>query len=288
MTAVSPAVRLRRALAADRTDVVLRFSLLVLILTAVTNRALLVGAMVLAFVALPRRRLYRSPYLWLGVAAVTGVRILFAWESLDNHVILTTWWTLAIGVSLFGDDADRTLASNARLLVGLAFLFATVWKLISGEFLDTSFFHYSLLLDDRFQYLTESIGGLSRDAYVGNHAAVAALRGAPGSGPVALASSDTIRAMATVLTWWTIAIEAAIAVAFLVPNRRAVLAHARHASLLVFAFTTYLAVPVGGFGALLMVMGLAQCEHGPRAREHWVAAFILLMIWGPLWRVLFY
>ena len=285
---MAPAVRLRRALAADRTDVVLRFSLLVLILTAVTNRALLVGTMALAFVALPRRRLYRSPMLWFGVAAVTGLHILFAWESLDNHVILTTWWALAIGVSLLDNEPERALALNARLLIGLAFLFATVWKVISGEFLDGAFFHYSLLLDDRFQYLAEGIGGLSNDTYLRNHGTVGALRSASGEGAVDLASTDGIRAMSAVLTWWTVAIEASIAAAFLVPARRMLWAHARHASLLLFAFTTYLAVPVGGFGALLMVMGLAQCDHGPGAREHWVAGFILLMMWGPLWRVLFY
>jgi hypothetical protein len=278
--------RLRRALAGDRTDVVLRLSLIVLVTNSVTYPLLFVAAAVLAVVALPRPRLYRSPLLWFAFGAALAARVLWDWEGVDNHVILTVWWAFAVGVSLLGADAGRSLAANARLLVGLAFLFATLWKLISGEFVDGSFFHYSLLLDDRFRYLAESMGGLGHDAYVSNHGVVGGLRDSSGSGPAGLVTTDAIRMTAAVLTWWTLAIEAIVAGAFLVPVRR--LAWVRHGSLLVFAFTTYLAVPVGGFGVLLMVMGLAQCDLGDRARLHWVAAFAFLLVWAPLWRVLFY
>ena len=84
--------------------------------------------------------------------------------------------------------------------------------------------------------------------------------------------------VADVLTWWTLAIEGAVALAFLGPGRSWLGRHRDHL-LITFTATTYLAAPVLGFGWLLLVLGLAQCRSTVgHLRVLYVAAFVAVRI----------
>ena len=75
--------------------------------------------------------------------------------------------------------------------------------------------------------------------------------------PVALETTQQLRTIATIATWWTLVIETLVAIQFLVPIGWK-LGRYRDATLMIFAVTTYAVAPVMGFGWLLMTVGIAQ------------------------------
>ena len=78
--------------------------------------------------------LRRHPAFWFVMAAVFfSVNNVAYWESSDNHKFLTSYWCLAIACSLCLTDRQAALATSGRILVGLVFLWATVWKATSVE-----------------------------------------------------------------------------------------------------------------------------------------------------------
>ena len=92
----------------------------------------------------------RRPLLWIVLAVLTMLRVILNWPMADNHAYLLSYWCLAVAVALVSHDPRSCLALNARLLVGLAFACATLWKVVlSPDYLDGRFFRV-LLLTDRF------------------------------------------------------------------------------------------------------------------------------------------
>lgn len=275
--------------AVDRADVlslVARLTLLLAVLNTNEDRPLFVLAIVACAVGFPSTKVHLRPWFWLGYALVIAVRQLSAWEGVDNHVIVTTYWMLALGLSLLAPDPLAALRTNGRLLIGLVFAFAVFWKLLSPSFVDGRFFRYTLLLDDRFSWVTTGVGGMPEGAYEANYGRVQALRGADVGASVPLVETGRIRTLATVMTGWGLAVEALVATTLLAPLRGR-WRWARHAGLLAFCLTTYLVVPIGGFGCLLAVLGLALAGDDLRLRRAYVLLFAALVLYTPLWRVLF-
>jgi hypothetical protein len=197
------------------------------------------------------------------------------WYAVDNHIFLVNYWYLALGLSLLASDTARTLATNAALLIGIAFLFAVTWKLISPDFLSGDFFEFTLLTDERFETVAR-LGGVGA-------AELAANRNLLGAGTVgSLTTGDGIRAMSAALTWAALVVESMVALTFLVPAWR----RARHVALVAFAVPTYLIVPVAGFGATLFVMASATATSDA-VRRRWAAAFFVMVVWSAAWVVLF-
>lgn len=276
---------LARVRAADPLLVVLRASLVVLLVNGNDDPVVMAGVAVLCLVALPRPRLLCSPWLWAGAFAVVGARQLAGWHNLDDHVVVATYWCGAIALALGARDPRATMALSARWLVGLVFALAAGWKLLSGQFLDGSFFRYSLLFDDRFEVVGRILAGTTdriRDADVG---AVAGLLARGGGGEVALVEGPGGPDLALVLTWWGVLIEAAVAATFLLPLRGR-WRHLRHGTLFAFAGTTYAVLPVGAFGALLLVLGAAQAES-ERLRTAYVLGIGVMLAWATAWPLLF-
>ena len=173
------------------------------------------------------------------------------------------------------------LKANARLLIGIAFGFAVFWKVISPEFYDGSVMEYKLLYDFRFRNaVAKPICGMTEAEKQHNlNALKAILSTGSDETNVQLEYPDSISTMATFLTWWTIAIEFALAVAFLLPIRWSI-SVLRNGLLILFAISTYLIVPVLGFGNLFMVMGIAQCERNEwRTKIAYTLSFVLLVCW---------
>jgi hypothetical protein len=83
-------------------------------------------------------------------------------------------------------------------------------------------------------------------------------------------------------TWSLLALEAGIAISALWPWR-AFAQGLHHGLLLMFCLTTYAFAPVAGFGWLLLIMGLAQCEERQRMlRRTYVAAFLLMLFYAEV------
>jgi hypothetical protein len=172
-------------------------------------------------------------------------------------------------------------------LIGLCFLFAALWKGISGDFLDGSFFHYTFLTDPRFRGVTEAVGGVPPAVFRENERAISDLNRFD-SLLMAVHLQDTPRLiwLAQFFTWWTVAIEGLIALMFLWPEGKSI-SRWRDLALIVFVLSTYSVATVVGFGWLLIVMGLTQVSFRVKyLRPAYLIMFLLLPIYEiPFWKL---
>ena len=259
-------------------NLALRLTLLALLLRPVGSGALRPALLLLAGTGLVFPAVLRKPGLWLALAALTGWRVIADWPLADNHAYLLSYWCLAAGLALLCPDPPRALAWNGRALVGLVFVLATFWKLLSPDYLDGRFFRVTLVEDARLASFAVHVGGLDpellaeRRAYLSLHADGPAVP-VPDPPP----EPARFRALALASASGTLALEAAVALAFLAPLGRYV--WLRHAVLLLFCGTTYAIAPVMGFGWLLLAMGVSQCEPDDRRiRAAYLAVFALLLL----------
>ena len=222
--------------------------------------------------------------VWAIVAALVAVRIADDWPLADNHIYLLAYWTLAIALSLRAPDVSQALSTTSRWLVGLAFAFAVLWKvLLSPDFIDGRFFRVTLLTDPRFAEAAMLIGGLSDEELEANRRALAPLpEGAALAEPLTVVEPPRLRALATVSTWGIVLLETSVAVMMLGPRSWAIV-WLRHGLLLTFCLVTYAFAPVAGFGWLLLVMGAAQTtEPDIWARRAYVAAFLIVLFYSEV------
>jgi hypothetical protein len=257
-------------------DVVAAMTLLLLLLHTESEKYLRVPVTVLSTAGLLYRPLARRASFWFVVTAVLAVGHFTLWHLIDNHKYLMTYWCLALACSLRTEDPRRALAFNARLLIGLCFLFAVIWKVTSPDFLDGSFFHFTLLADSRFRNVTEVVGGLSPAQWAANERAISSLsRFDSLQTAVQLQDAPRVVAIARFLTGWSMAVEVLVALVFLWPDGfRA--SKARDVALLLFLGSTYPVATVLGFAWLLAVMGLSQASGFRSSRLLYAILFVLL------------
>jgi hypothetical protein len=228
----------------------------------------------------------RRPLLWTLLAILTLLRVILNWPMADNHAYLLSYWCLAVALTLVSRDPRACLALNARLLIGLAFACATLWKVVlSPDYLDGRFFRVLLLTDRRFESLAQIAGGLTPElleslrAFVTQH-----VHGPLFAGPDAPQEPTRFLWLTYIMTWWTVLLESAIAATFLWPLEGG-MEQWRNAALLLFCASTYAVAPVEGFGWLLIAMGVAQCD--PARRKTcllYIAVFLLLILYrDPQW-----
>ena len=238
------------------------------------------GVATLAVVPLVIRPMMRNPFIWLGLAAVLGIWEFHTWYSQNNHDFLKLYWCLGVGLSLLLADPSKALRVNARVLIGLCFLFACLWKAVSSDYVNDAFFNYFLLQDSRFTLLTEYVAGVDHLAHLSGQlerVAFTAFGDPTASLPVPLAAS--VQWLAPLMTWWTLFIEGAVALLFLCPTRFK-LSKLRDPVLLVFILSTYFVAPILYFAWILIAMGIIQCDR--EAFRYWpvgyVAAFTLILM----------
>ena len=222
----------------------------------------------------------------MALASVVTWKTVDNWWEQDNHLFLLNYFCIATVLSLGHREPRRMLAANAKLLLGLSFLFATLWKgLLSPDFMSGSYFYYSFLTDRRFEWAATLFAGMPATYFEQNRRLLASLQDTNGTvESVTFLATPELRTFTTLVTWWTIAIECALALAFLWPGTRGP-ARYRHIILLLFAWTTYTTVTNVGvsFGWVLMTLGVAQCEPGRRhLRLLYVATCCLLLAYNYL------
>jgi hypothetical protein len=261
-------------------DLALRLTLLGLVLRPVGDPLLRGPLLVLAVAGLVLPELLRRRALWLLLASFTSARVVLDWQLADNHAYLLAYWCWAIWLALGASAAEATLARSGRWLIGLVFLLAALWKgVLSSDYLDGRMFEVLLILDPRFEPIARAVAGVDPEeldalrAFLRTHVDVAT---APVLGPeIPVRLVQTARA----LTWWTLGIELAAAVAWLLPQCGGRGFLARDFLLLVFCATTYPAVGIESFGWLLLAMGVASCaQERAGVRLAYLAGFALLVV----------
>lgn len=269
----------RELAAMDRSDLALRLLLVALLFQPIGQRWLRPAVIAVAAFGLLSPRALRSPWLWGALTALAATRIWNGWPTNDNHAYLLVYWLLAALLATLATDRGRVLAWNGRALVALTFVFATLWKLVlSPDFADGTFFRVVLVDDLRFEAFTQIAAGIDRNALLDLRDVTRAHADGvfvPWAGMAA--PPPRLLALADALTIGTLALEGALAVAFLLPLRWRI-ARARDALLALFCATTYTLAPVPGFGWLLVSMGVAQCEpERKRTRGLYLVAFALVL-----------
>ena len=261
----------------------LALTLLLVLLGTSQSWYVAVPVVVLAVVGLIQPRATDRPMFWSALAATLGAAAWAGRWQVDNHQFLIAYWCFALALAAASPAPASVRRVAARVLIAAVFVLAVVWKATSPDFVDGSFMRYTLLTDVRFTEVATLIGGVGPNELAENRAMVEGL-GRPDAvlGPVALHGSSRMDVLADAVTYWTLLIEGAVALAFALPWRR--LARWRDALLITFIVTTYAIAPVVGFGWVLVCLGLAQHERDRRGiRLAYVAAFLLVQAFTAPW-----
>jgi hypothetical protein len=260
-------------------SIALRLTLLDLLLAPIGQWNVRAAVLLIASVGLLHGGVLRSPVTWSTLSVLAAWRVFADWPLSDNHAYLLSYWCLAISIALVVRDPARSLARSARLLVGLVFAFAVLWKgVLSPDYHDERSFRTLLLTDPRFEDLTLTLGGMREEALDDVRDLLeTGLHETDKQAPASL-ETDAVRRIATFLTWATLGIEGLIALLFLLPARFAT-GRLRDWVLLAFCTGSYAIAPVSGFGWLLLAMGIAQCPDDARTtRWLYLACFALVLL----------
>lgn len=274
--------QLGSALAAEsHHTLALRLTLLLVVLHGATSpfASVVVRVVALMMLVLPSLT-HRAALWWLTLVALAASNA-DQWEIIDNHQYLITYWVLACTLTV---QKPEYLAINARLLVGIAFGFAVLWKLAAGQYLDGSFFYVSFFTDGRLQ----NFAGLFADGGPGfvkqtSQAIGQVMAFGFDNSTLALANDRGLMTLARGMSWSGLVVETAVAIVHLLPERQSYAL--RHFTLMVFVAFTYVLLPVVGFGFLLGVMGFAQvADDDQRLKRLYIALLCFLQLSLVPWR----
>lgn len=232
-------------------------------------------------------KILNNKYYWL---ALTGI-VCFVYLILDlviyvpNHKHVYAYALLGITASFFMKDRVGIFSNirhQSKVIIGLCFLFATAGKFLAPEFLDASFFKFTLSTDARFFGILSLIGDLSKDQLLLNESNLKNLVGGSmnPSDSFAILVPSNIMEIAHFLTYWTIFLEGLIGISFLLP-KRFLLSKYRNILLVVFMVTTYPIATVAGFAIVLALLGFMQSTEDGRL-THFSYFFLLVFILLPL------
>jgi hypothetical protein len=260
----------------------LRLTLLTVLLAAAEPGYTRLVILLLVLPALLFPPVLRTPAVWLGIAMVIAISIIRQWPLADNHIYLIVYWSLAVFLALCTPRPDELLSVSARWLLAFVFLWATIWKVVlSPDYMDGRFFRVQLLDDTRFAPVTKMLG-VSEEQLAEDRAYLQAVPARRTVANPRLVETPALRLTARFLTWSTVLLEAAVALAFLLPWGRFT-ERIRHGLVLTFCVVAYAIAPVAGFGWIIAAMGVAQVpEHRHRLRAAYAVAWFLILIYSEI------
>ncbi len=272
-----------------QTDVPLILTLFLVILATSSAWYIHVPVVSAAIVGVLFRNALLAAGFWYGLAAVLAADVVAHRWSVDNHQYLIVYWCLALGVSAGATRPLEVRRSLARTLIGVVFLLATIWKVLSPDFLDGSFLTYTLLTDPRFDEVARGLGDANLQDLAANRSALQELHDP--RNPVttlSLTSTTKMGGVGLTLAWLTIIVEAGVAILFLLPERLRTafspLHRLRDPLLVLFALGTYAVAPVVGFGWVLLIMGLTQRDkESTFVSVLYVASFLAILAFTSPW-----
>ena len=262
----------------------LRLTLLDLLLRPIGYWEIRPIVLTLAVIAFLLPNQVRNPTIWFALSFLTGLRVILDWPLSDNHAYLLCYWCLAISLSLISKDGENCLRLNGRLLIGLAFAFAVLWKLaLSPDYLDGRFFKITMLTDSRFESFTQLIGALTPEQmdelryFISQH-----VDGQIPEAPEIPHQPERFLLAANMLTYSALIIECLVALSFLWPLGRGI-SKLRDMFLIIFCVTTYAVATVQGFGWLLIAMGVAQSEPARwKTRIAYIFVYALIIFYSEV------
>lgn len=275
----------------DAASLVATMTLILIIFFAEMTWVIIVPITVLAIAGLLFERFRTDPRLWCLMTALLAVSIYWDWYPQENHQYLYVYICLMLFCAFHVDEQQRAelLATSSRWLLGAVMAAAVVWKAVTPDYLSGDFFHHALLTHPALSDMAIAFGDVPADVVATNQAeadwlAINSLSDTPETS-VTLEGSERIGVFAAFLTWWTIIVEALLAVLFLWPNRlggqHRYFFVARHVTLVAFILAVYPLTPVLGFGWALIVLGVANCARRPtRFRPLYIGLFLLLIFAG--------
>lgn len=216
------------------------------------------------------------PVVWWLLAASWAVALVVAAEHMEDHVPLFTIWLVALAVSLRQPDEDGFLDAaglQARLLIGVTFTAAVLWKLWFGTYLDGVTLWMFMIADDRFGPLS-AVVGLSGDERAASRTGLAGVLDGTASSYTLEAAGWTTWVIVVVAVL-TLLLEALIALSHLVPDS-SWLARLRLPSVVLFALVTYGTVPVVPFAVLLAVLTMTIARWRPQVM--WVLPAFMVVV----------
>jgi hypothetical protein len=202
-----------------------------------------------------------------------------AWLSLDNHEILQVYWLGAFVVCRFATCPHDVLRTSARWMLALVFVFATAWKIASPDFHDGSAIEFFFGAEPRMADVAVAFDLQDEGAVERNWEQLATWRdGERGPREFDLEVGEPIRRAATPLALLALVLEAAVAVAYLLPLRHSWRA-TRDLTLVGFILLTYPLAPVLPFAWLLLSMGAMASDLPERRRNGlYIATFLVVSL----------
>ena len=264
--------------------------LVTILMWADLSTAVILPIYALATLGLVIPRWGADPRLWLLLTALLAISVAVNWHPLDNHQFLFVYIALLLFLVHHVEQEPRqitVLAEGSRLLLGAVMTLAVVWKLLTPDYLDGRFFHFTILVHGALQTIPTAAGDLAAHGAAANQDHLQWLHHSYLSTDLATAieleGTPTTAFLAQILTWWTIGIEALIALLFLWPSRfggqKAPIFYGRHLALFLFLLTTYPLAPILGFGWALVILALGDCarRHTLLRPIYVTTAFVLLL-----------
>lgn len=263
-------------------NIAFSLTLLLLILHSGEQWYIKTPIIVLSMLALSIYQLRKNEYVWFTICAILIAANFMDRLVIDNHKYLITYWAICVYLSINSGKGEEFLSKSGKILIGLVFLFATLWKLISGDFVNYSFMNWALLTDERFAPIVHIFGGLHKYEYGLNYENASKFAVAKSiidpKQYLHLISNSNIINLSKILTWWTIFIEMAIGIAFFFSKKRTVFWIA-HILLMVFIITTYFPVPVIGFASILALMGFCAARKEPYLQFGYFIILVFVQIY---------
>ncbi len=230
-------------------------------------------------------RITFNRYYWLIISSVFSAFCAFFGikYALDNHVyvfaLLLILGTIAVHLHHSEGDWKKAFGFNARVMMGLIFLFAGIGKLLAPEFLDGSFFEFFLTTDSRFKGFSHvllkgqdsilSENGMMLDSLLDTLHPETAL--------FFLKSAPVIEQSSIYMTYWTILIEMLTAILFLMPGRYKLSGY-REIPLIIFIVTTYPIATVPGFARSLLTLAFIDNYTLNKGRKRILYSLLYLFI----------
>jgi hypothetical protein len=264
-------------------DLILKFSLILLVLDGSTGWGLDVFMRIICILMLAFNKYTANKILWLSLSILLIFFNSLQFYSLDNHKILFVYWVLLIAIYLWVEKDLEYLRDNSKLLIGLVMFFAVFQKVINHFFIP-GFLHGSFLSDGRFMLVTHFLNEMPYEELLKNRNSTAILNLLPiDQSSVKFASTNSLGRLLYGFQVFGLILESFVAFLFLFSKRESII---KDVALIIFCIGTYFIFPVIGFSSILLILGIAQCNVA--FRKYYIFTFILLQFIIVPWQELIF